>query len=397
MGSAACLTVGVLAFAAASCVMQPAAAGRRPEPVAPLGSTYAPGTSGVSLALVVRDAEARLAQKPDDASVAVRLADAWLRQSRIHGHASLAVKAERLLRPVLLREPDRTDGRRLLIASLLAQHRFREALAEAERASAARPGDAWTQAAIGDACLQLGDYDRAFAAYDRAAADRPDAAAYARVAYGREITGDLAGALRIMTLALDGTNPTDVEQIAWQLVEMGRLYLQADRAADASHSFARAEHVFPGYPAAALGLARVAAARGDHAGALTRLSVVPPGPDAWHLQSRALRALGRIADAASAERWAEAAWRIDAPDAIKLALLLAGQPGRAAEAVDVAEIAASERQDIFTADALAWAYHQAGRHADARAMSARAMRTGTADPDLRSRARTIAAALEAGR
>ena len=390
MKDGACLMIVVLALTAAGCAMQPAVAGARSSPVAPLGSTYAPGTSGASLEQVVRDAEARLAQEPDDAGAALRLADAWLRQSRAHGRSSLAVKAERVLRPVLLREPDRMDGRRLLITSLLSQHRFREALGEAERASAVRPADAWTQAAIGDASFELGDYDRAFDAYDRAAARRPDAAAYARIAYGREITGDLQGALRIMTLALDATNPGDVEQIAWQLVEMGRVYMQAGLLADAARSFARADHAFRGYPAAAVGLARVAAARGDHADALARLGSLPPGPDVRYLQSRSLRALGRVADAASVERLAEAAWRIDTPDAVKLTLFLAGQPGRAAEAVEVAELAARDRDDIFIADALAWAYHQAGRYANARHMSAHALRTGTADPELRRRARTIA-------
>ena len=390
MKHGACLMVTALAVAAAGCGRQPAAARERSATVAPLGSTYAPATSAASLEEVVREAGDLLARQPDDAGAALRLADAWLRQSRVHGRAGLAVKAERVLRPVLLRAPDRPDGRRLLVASLLAQHRFREALAEAERAAAARPGDAWATVAMGDAWLELGDYERAFGAYDRATAQRPDAAAYARIAYGRELTGDLDGALRIMTLALDATNPGDAEQIAWQLVEIGRLHLQADRLTDASRSFARADHVFPGYPAAGLGLARAAAARGDHAGALARLDAMPAGPDVWHLQSRSFRALGRAADAARAEQLAEAAWRIDSPDPVKLTLLLAGQPGRAPEAVAIAERAARDRDDIFTADALAWAYYRAGRLSDAREMSARALRTGTADRDIRSRARAIA-------
>ena len=385
------LVATALAIAAAGCHRQPAAARERPATVAPLGSTYAPDTSAASLEEVVREAREILARQPGDATAALRLADAWLRQSRVHGRAGLALKAERVLRPVLLRAPDRPDGRRLLVASLLAQHRFREALAEAERAAAARPGDTWALVAMGDAWLELGDYERAFAAFDRATARRPDAAAYARIAYGRELTGDPGGALRMMTLALDATNPGDAEQIAWQLVEIGRLHLQADRVTDASRSFARADHVFPGYPAAALGLARAAAARGDHSATLARLDAIPAGPDVWHLQAQSLRALGREADAARAEQRAEAAWRIDSPDPVKLALLLAGQPGRASEAVAIAERAARDREDIFIADALAWAYYQAGRHAEAREMSLRALRTGTADRDLRSRARTIAA------
>jgi tetratricopeptide (TPR) repeat protein len=380
----------ILILAAAGCEMQPAAARGRPAQITPLGSADAPGTSAASLDAVVRQSEEALARNPEETGAALRLADAWLRLSRVHGRAALAVRAERVLRPVLLREPDRPDGRRLLVSALFSQHRFREALAEVERAAAARPGDTWALAAMGDAWIELGDYDRGFDAYDRAAAQRPDAAAYARIAYGRELTGDTDGALRIMTLALDATNPGDAEQVAWLLVEIGRLHLQANRLTSASRWFSRADAVYPGYRAAGLGLARAAAARGDQAESLAQLSALSPGPDVSYLQARSLRALGRGADAARAEQLAEAGWRIDSPDPVRLALLLAGQPGRAAEAVAVAERASRDRTDIFIADALAWAYYRAGRHAEARQMSARALRTGIMEPEMRRRARAIA-------
>ena len=50
--------------------------------------------------------------------------------------------------------------------------------------------------------------------------------------------------------------------------------------------------------------------------------------------------------------------------------------------MSIAERAAAERHDIFTEDALAWAYFKAGRLADAAAASAQALRTGSRDRDL---------------
>jgi len=50
--------------------------------------------------------------------------------------------------------------------------------------------------------------------------------------------------------------------------------------------------------------------------------------------------------------------------------------------VAIAERAAAERHDIFTEDALAWAYFKAGRLGDAAAASAQALRTGTRDRDV---------------
>jgi hypothetical protein len=57
--------------------------------------------------------------------------------------------------------------------------------------------------------------------------------------------------------------------------------------------------------------------------------------------------------------------------------------------VKIAEQAAAVRHDIFTDDALAWAYFKAGRLADARRAIARALRTGSTDRDLRAHAAAI--------
>ena len=57
----------------------------------------------------------------------------------------------------------------------------------------------------------------------------------------------------------------------------------------------------------------------------------------------------------------------------------------------VAEQAAAQRHDIFTEDALAWAYFKAGRVEDAKKTLALALRTGTEDRDIRSHAEAIAA------
>lgn len=52
------------------------------------------------------------------------------------------------------------------------------------------------------------------------------------------------------------------------------------------------------------------------------------------------------------------------------------------EAVQITEAAAVERHDIFTEDALAWAYFKAGRIDDAKRTIALARRTGSRDRDL---------------
>jgi len=384
----------LLSLAAAGC-HQPAAARRLPPPVAPLGSPSAPGTSRESLERTIRQMSTRLEAQPRDPIAAVTLADALLRQSRVTGNAGLAMKAERAIRGVLAGDVDRYDARRMLAAVLLSQHRFREAIREAERCLQMRQDDAWPYGVIGDARMELGEYDGAFQAFDRMNAMRPDAASYARVSYARELRGDLKGALTLMTMALGATSPNDPESLAWHRAQVGALHLALGQTDAAAREYAHAEFLFPGHPFAIEGLARVEDARGRPAAALAIIDKAiqnAPAPALFAYSAELLRRLGRSDEARRRETLAEAGWRADAPDPAKLALLLAssGDEQKIREAVTIAKAAAAERDDIFTNDALAWACFKDGQIDAATATSARALRTGTADTGLRKRARAIA-------
>ena len=117
-----------------------------------------------------------------------------------------------------------------------------------------------------------------------------------------------------------------------------------------------------------------------------------PAPDLSARMGDLLERLGRPADAEAQYALAEAGWRADAPEPAHLARLLVDQRGKVEEGLRIAERAAGERRDIFTMDALAWAYFKAGRLGDAKRSIALALRTGTRDPDIRAHASAIDAA-----
>jgi len=72
-----------------------------------------------------------------------------------------------------------------------------------------------------------------------------------------------------------------------------------------------------------------------------------------------------------------------------LALFLAERDRRLDEAVRIAETVAKARHDIFTDDALAWAYYKTGRLDEAFEASKRALRTGTRDERILAHAASI--------
>jgi tetratricopeptide (TPR) repeat protein len=367
----------------------------RSAPVTPLLGTSRSSTSREDLAKTIAAMRARVAAAPDDAAASVTLADALLRQTRVSGNAGLASEAERVLRAVLARDAERYDARRMLAATYLSQHRFSDALREAQRCQAMRADDAWVYGVIGDAHVERGEYNAAFDAFDRMAALKPTAASYARVSYARELQGDLREALRAMQMATDATSPHDPESLAWHHAQLGHLYLEMGQIADAGREFSHAGHVFPGHPFAGAGLARVAAADGNFRGALdivTATLATAPAPADLAFAGDMLAALGRTDEAERQYRLAESAWRTDVPEPSRLARFLAERGRRLSEAIAIGESARVDRNDIFTADALAWAYFQTGQLARARAAMTQALRTGSRDRVIRFHAAVIARA-----
>ena len=341
---------------------------------------------------VVRDMEERLAAWPDDLDAAVLLADTLLRQTRVVGNPGLAIRAEAVLAQALKAYPADYRANRMLGPLYLSQHRFREAIAVATANRETRPSDPINYGVIGDAHLELGQYEQAFEAFDQMMRLRPSAGAYARVAYARELQGNLAGALEAMQLAADATPGADLEALAWHRSQVGELYLKLGQLRDAKRSFAAASQAFPGHPFAVTGYARVVELDGDPAGALTllrQLAERAPTPELYVRIGDLLERQGQVREAKTAYALAEAAWRSDAPEPKNLARFLADRGIKIDEAVQIAERASTERDDIYTNDALAWAAFKADRLDVARRAIARALRTGTQDADIRAHAAAI--------
>ena len=362
-----------------------------------------PGTSRSELTTTVSVMTARLAGDPGNAAAAVSLANALIRLQRVNNDGRAVIAAEDHLRALLARSPGHYDARRMLAAVLLSQHRFRDAIAEANKAMAADPRDAWNYGTAGDGYMELGDYTRAFQAFDRMGQLQPGPPAYARTAYALEINGDLDGALDYMRRAAEGTSPNDPESQAWHYVQVGDLLLQLGRVAEARLEYERAEATFPGHPMAMVGRARVKAAHGDLASARLMLQsqlARTASPDLALAIARLSSALGDSTASDQYSRMAEqierAAWASGPKQPQVLARILSERPGRAAEAVSLAEEAARTRVDIETMDVLAWAYYKNGQLAAARKASEQALRTGTKNARIRCHAEEIVAASAGG-
>jgi tetratricopeptide (TPR) repeat protein len=376
----------------------------RPVAEAPLSIGSAVGMSGApppttsGLTQRIAEMESRLRTAPDDTGAAVLLADALLRQARATNDGRPAGRASEVLNAALKNHPAHYELLRMLGAIYLSQHRFREALDVGRRARDLRPEDAWNYGVMGDAQIELGDYEQAFEAFEKMMTLRPNAAAYARVAYARELRGDVPGALAAMQMAAKATAPNDPEAQAWYAVQAGELYLKMHRFDDADREYRRAIFVFPNYPLAVVGRGKLQVARGDRDSALlTFLDQLKRTPT-LDLAARIGDLYAERGDTAQSDHYYQLAEDLAGPGVAQteanLALFLADHGRKLSEAVAIAETVAAARHDIFTEDALAWAYYKAGRFHEAYAASQRALRTGTRDDAVLSRAARISAAVQ---
>jgi tetratricopeptide (TPR) repeat protein len=167
---------------------------------------------------------------------------------------------------------------------------------------------------------------------------------------------------------------------------------------EAEREYRRAAFIFPEYPFAIIGLGKVASARGQRGEALNvYLEQLKRTPT--------LELAGRIGDIyaedgnlAESERYYQLGEDLAGPAIAQteaaLALFLAERNRKLPEAVRVAEAIAETRRDIFTEDALAWAYFKTGRLDDALSASTRALRTGTRDERILAHAAEIRSVME---
>jgi tetratricopeptide (TPR) repeat protein len=307
--------------------------------------------------------------------------------ARTSGNPALYPRAERELRRAAELDPRNAAALRGLAALAASRHRFAESLVLAQRALRLEAGSAAAYGLIGDANLELGRYRRAFAAFDRMAALKPNANAYARVSYARELLGDTNGAIAAMELAVDSSIGA-AEPSAWSRTLLGNLLLGARRPTEAKIRYREALAFVPGYPGALAGLAELRTAAGDlerAAGLYRRAAAAAPVPEFAAGLGDTLAALGRRDQAEQAWREAESLEQLFAANGGRNLLETAefdlNHDRNLRSALDRARRGRAERPSVEGDHVLAWALYKNGRCAEARTVSLRSLRLGTLDVD----------------
>jgi tetratricopeptide (TPR) repeat protein len=327
----------------------------------------------------------QLESRPEDAKAWGLLGLAYQQRAREVADPSYYSKSEGALRRAMRLAPNDLIATSGLASLAAARHRFREALRLSRQAHALSPTTALTYGLLGDAKLELGRYQQAFADFDRLAQLKPSLAAYSRVSYARELLGRPDEAIAAMEQALDAATG-EAEPTAWTRVQLGKLYWSTGRLGAAAAQYRAALAVFPGYVHALDALAQVEAARGrfGHAIGLERRAVdQTPLPQFVGYLGDLYAAAGRPALARRQYSLVDVIGRLFVANGVKTdletALFRADHGIRLRQTLELARLARTERPSIDGDDVLAWTLERKGRCGEALRYSKLALRLGTKD------------------
>jgi tetratricopeptide (TPR) repeat protein len=340
-----------------------------------------------------------VASDPANVSNKTLLAAAYIQKTRETTDFGYLDRASKIVDKILAEKKD-YEALRLRNLIELNLHHFSTVAEYARAMTRSAPADPRNWGTLGDALLEMGQYDGALAAYDKMLSMRPNLFSYNRMAYYRFINGDVAGGIAMMTDAVKA-GASYPENKAWCLVELGNMYFKTARWPEAERAYHGAIQNVATMHTAYAGLGSVQAAQGklteaiesykhaqaitpmvQYAGALYDLyTELGKKPEA-QLQRDLVDVVAKLEE--SAKQQANRT----------LALIYANEDRELSRSLALAKADFEVRQDIYTYDVLAWALFKNKRNEDARQASEHALKLGTPEALFFYHAGMIADALE---
>ncbi len=325
----------------------------------------------------------RLRTKPDDVQSLANLGNAYLQKVRETGDPSYYGKTAQVLKEAIDNDAQSADALIGMGALCLARHEFQDALKWGKRAAEVNPYKAAAFGVIGDAQIELGQYDEAVATIQKMVNLRPDLSSYSRVSYIRELMGDMPGAIEAMKLAVTAGGPA-LENTNWCRVQLGFLYFNSGLLDAAELEFQKTLVITPDYAPAHFGMARVRASQDkiDEAIAILQ-NVVATMPLAEFVieLGELYEVKGDTAQAAQQYDLAKALHELQQNNGVQtdaeLALFLADHDLDLQNALKRARAAIKQRPSIYAADVLAWTLYKNGEYKEAAEYSKKALRLNT--------------------
>ena len=182
-----------------------------------------------------------LRKNENDNNAKLVLAQLFIKEARVTGeHGHYYPGSLKMLNSILKDQKiDKDLQFRALMTKAgveLSLHEFDQALATGKTALSMNNKNAQIYGVLVDANVELGNYKDAIAYADKMVSIKPDLKSYARVAYLREIHGDVEGAISALKLSVQAAYP-GTEEAAWASQTLGDLLFQHERIQEAESTY----------------------------------------------------------------------------------------------------------------------------------------------------------------
>jgi tetratricopeptide (TPR) repeat protein len=334
---------------------------------------------------LIQTAQKKLNDDPKNPDRYSRLCQLYLQKIRETADTGLYAKCDMLLEKATAIDANNGEVVAGRASVAYGKHSFKEGLAFAQQALRLNPDLAAYYGLQGDGQLELGQYEEAVKSFQAMVDKKPELSAYNRVAYIRELYGDIEGAKTALKSAVEAGSSFS-ENVAYSQTELAKLQMRTDLT-EAEKTYRQALETYPDYPAALEGLGKIAFARQDYHNARKYFQ---QAFDALPLAQYAT-ALGETFTMSGSAQKANQQYllaeiALDKSSAgnvnndYEKSILLSQRKKNTAAAVELAQKAVAARPNIFSADALAWALYHEEKYAEAQKHINEALRLGEHEP-----------------
>lgn len=344
----------------------------------------------------IRFLENKLKNDPEDFGANNKLAGLYIQRLRETGNVQYLDLAFHVAHVSLDSVPEvrNAGGLAALALAEFASHDFMNARNHALRLIEIEPTKSYPQGILGDILLELGEYEKAEAAYKKitllnGGASYDSETRFARLA---QLKGDNGEAQKhfatALTLALGAPVPPR-ETVAWIRWQLGETAFSTGDYRAAEKHYTDALVTFPGYYRAVASLGKVRAADKDFQGAIEQYEKVTrilPDPQFVAALGDLYKLSGREDEAEKQYELVEQIGHLSKLSGAlynrQLALFYADHDLKTEEAYSLAANEYEARKDIYGADALAWTSFKANKIKEAQAAIKDALLLNTQDARL---------------
>ncbi len=327
----------------------------------------------------------------------VNLGDSYMQKARETADVTYYAHAEKSYQRAVELKPNNVPALNGLAWVNGGRHEFEKSIAWATRAIAISPKDNDAYGLIGDADVEMGNYDAAYKHYQQMLDIRPDTSSYSRGAHLLWLTGDQRKAQWLMAKAIKAGGPF-AENTAWCRAQLAIMLISTGEMMPAEQTLQDALKYTPHNYQLLTVMGRLKAMKRDYPAAIDnyRQAVeAVPTHDALVALGDLYQLTGKPEDARKQYALVEATHQLMRANGVRgdmqIAQFDADHDRNVAQAVREEEIEYKTRPNVYVADTLAWCYYKAGRYQDAANMSEKALTHNTPEALFKFHAGMIAA------